>query len=271
MIIDAHIHFDQYTKEQQQLILNDMLPNKITHLITVSTDLQSCIANLALSQQDDRILPAFGFHPEQLLPDQAAQTKLFDWIRENNEHMVAIGEVGLPYYSNKEKTVCYEPYLELLEKFVVLAAELDKPIVLHAVYEDADQAIELLEKHQLTAAHFHWFKGNPQTVDRMIANGYYISVTPDLLYEEEIQQLVQRYPLEQIMVETDGPWPFEGPFNGQMTHPKMIKATIEKIAEIKQRSVGEVADMLYKNTCRFYPALTGSKTTTSRFREKRKR
>ncbi len=252
MIVDAHIHFDQYNKEQQALIIKEMDDYEITHLIAVSTDLASCEANLALCKKDKRILPAFGFHPEQSVPDEAAGAKLFDWIRENKEAMIAIGEVGLPYYLNKEKGVSYEPYIELLEKFVTLAAELKLPIVLHAVYGDARIACDLLEKHQVTAAHFHWFKGDPETIDRMIANGYHISITPDVLYEEEIQQLVSHYPLEQIMVETDGPWPFEGPFTGQMTHPKMIKSTIEKIAEIKQEPITLVESKLYENTRRFY-------------------
>ncbi|MGX9133176.1 TatD family hydrolase [Rummeliibacillus sp. JY-2-4R] len=250
MIVDAHIHFDQYNEEQQELILKEMQDYDITQLISVSTDLDSCEANLALCKKDGRILPAFGFHPEQSVPDEVAVAILFDWIRENKDAMIAIGEVGLPYYLNKG--VSYEPYIELLEKFITLAAELKLPIVLHAVYEDARIACDLLEKHQVTAAHFHWFKGDPQTVDRMIAKGYHISITPDVLYEEEIQQLVSHYPLEQIMVETDGPWPFEGPFTGQMTHPKMIKETIGKIAEIKQEPINIVESKLFENAKRFY-------------------
>lgn len=255
MMIDAHIHFDQYNKDQQELILREMAPNKVSHLISVSTDWASCEANLALSKMDQRILPAFGFHPEQSIPDEVEQEQLFAWIKENKDSMIAIGEVGLPYYLNHEKGVDYTPYIELLEKFIVLAAELNKPIVLHAVYEDAKIACDLLEKYQVKAAHFHWFKGDVQTVDRMIANGYFISITPDVLYEEEIQSLVQQYPLEQIMVETDGPWPFEGPFNGQMTHPKMIKSTIEKLANLKGKPIEQIATKLYENTNRFYSLL----------------
>ena len=85
-----------------------------------------------------------------------------------------------------------------------------------------------------------------------MTNGYFISITPDVLYEEEIQQLVLKYPLEQIMIETDGPWPFEGPFLGQMTHPRMTGESIKKIAEIKQISMNEVEQMLYENTKKFY-------------------
>lgn len=252
MIIDAHIHFDQYTKEQQQSILNEMNEQSITHLIAVSTDLHSCQDIFTLAESDSRILPAFGFHPEQTVMDETAEAELFHWIKKHQASMVAVGEVGLPYYLNKEKDLEYGPYINLLENFIILAAKLDKPIVLHAVHEDAKLACDLLEKHQVTAAHFHWFKGDAETVQRMIGNGYYISITPDILYEEEIIQLTKRYPLEQLMVETDGPWPFEGPFTGQTTHPKMIKATIQKIAEIKQITAEETEKTLFENTKRFY-------------------
>lgn len=254
MMIDSHIHFDQYTKEQQHIILSELSLYEISHLIAVSTDLESCKENLALSQKDSHILPAFGFHPEQAMLSEAGQKELFNWIRENNEHMIAIGEVGLPYYLHKEKGVLYSPYLELLEKFIALSSELHKPIVLHAVYEDANKAIDLLEKYQVTAAHFHWFKADIETIKRMIKNNYFISITPDLLYEEKIQWLAEVYPLEQIMVETDGPWPFEGPFTGQMTHPKMMTATIAKLAEIKHKPLEQVANTIYENTRRFYLA-----------------
>jgi TatD DNase family protein len=86
----------------------------------------------------------------------------------------------------------------------------------------------------------------------MAENGYNISVTPDVLYEEEIQHLVQSYPLQQIMVETDGPWPFEGPFNGQMTHPFMMKESIKTISEIKMFSIDEVYHHVFYNTKSFF-------------------
>ena len=84
-----------------------------------------------------------------------------------------------------------------------------------------------LKSIPLKKAHFHWFKGDQKTITRMIENGYFISVTPDVCYEKEIRDLVSIYPLEKMMVETDGPWPFEGPFQGQITHPSMIHQSIQ--------------------------------------------
>src|SRR5690606_6145013 len=147
-----------------------------------------------------RIKPAFGFHPEQSLPSTEELEQLFKFMVEHKEAMIAVGEVGLPYYMRKEQTeIPLEPYIEVLEEFVKLAKNLNKPIALHAVYEDAPTVCDLLEKHSIEKAHFHWFKGDTRTIERMIANNYHISITPDILVEKDIQSLAKIYPLTLIM------------------------------------------------------------------------
>src|SRR5699024_2356164 len=120
------------------------------------------------------------------------------------------------------------------------------------IYDDAPLVCDLLEKHSIEKAHFHWFKGDKETIDRMIENGYSISVTPDVLYKENTMNLVKAYPLELMMLETDVPWAFEGPFCNRLTHPKMIHKSIEKVAEIKRLPCEEVGQVIFNNTKRFY-------------------
>jgi TatD DNase family protein len=86
----------------------------------------------------------------------------------------------------------------------------------------------------------------------MIENGYYVSVTPDVVYEEEIQCLVKRYPINKLMIETDGPWPFEGPFLGQKTHPNMMVHSIGRISQIKNFTQEEAAKIILEITQSFY-------------------
>ncbi len=247
MLIDAHIHLDQYEEHEIGFLLA-----QVKHVMAVSTDLASCQKNIKLVACYPNVKAAYGFHPEQALLSAEEEEALFTWIRLHAEEMIAVGEVGLPYYLKQENDVDYTPYISLLERFIVLAKELKKPIVLHAVYEDASIACDLLEKHGVTHAHFHWFKGNDEVIQRMIHNGYVISITPDCTYETEIQQLVKKYPLELIMVETDGPWPFEGPFTNKRTSPQMMHKSIEVIATLKGLSVQEVAYRLTQNTTAFY-------------------
>ncbi|WP_170948847.1 TatD family hydrolase, partial [Bacillus cereus] len=107
------------------------------------------------------------------------------------EEIIAIGEVGLPYYLTKEdEGVTIDSYVAILRRFIELASEYDLPIVLHAVYEDADIVCDLLEEYKISRAHFHWFKGNEATMGRMVRNGYYISITPDVLHKEKIRKIV---------------------------------------------------------------------------------
>jgi TatD DNase family protein len=252
-IIDAHIHLDQYTNKDIQLILKDS--ESIEALVSVSFDLDSCKRNLYLSRKYQKVKPAFGFHPEQSLPNENELIMLLEWLIQHQTEMIAFGEVGLPYYLRREQKVSrlqFGQYIELLETFMKMAKKWDKPIVLHAVYDDAPIVCDLLEKHSVSKAHFHWFKGDAKTITRMIKNGYYISVTPEIVYKEKIQKLVHTYPLEQIMIETDGPWPFEGPFLGKMTQPNMMKKSISMMAKIKTLSETEISARVLKNTKKFY-------------------
>ncbi|MBS4205340.1 TatD family hydrolase [Lederbergia citrea] len=252
-IIDAHIHLDHYQDNEIELMMKGLNRIQCTNIISVSFDLASCKRNIELANQYLQVKPAFGFHPEQELPSDSDVGELISWIEKNKDKMIAIGEVGLPYYLRTEsRSFRLEGYIELLESFLKLAKRWEKPIVLHAVYDDAPVVCDLLEKYNIKNAHFHWFKGNVATIERMIKNGYYISVTPDVLYEQEIQELVKIYPIEKMMVETDGPWPFEGIFSGKMTHPWMIHQSINAISELKKEEVTSIYETLYNNTKYFY-------------------
>lgn len=249
-MIDSHLHLDQYKDEEIDKIMTTT-PN-INAIISVSMNLDSAKRNLLLANKYQIVKPAFGFHPEQPLPCEEELEKLFNWVEGHQEQMVAVGEVGLPYYLRQETAIPIRPYIELLETFIKQAQRWNKPIILHAVYEDAPVVCDLLEKHSIEKAHFHWFKGDNLTIERLIRNGYFISVTPDIVYEEEIQKLAMAYPISQMMVETDGPWPFEGPFQGMPTHPEMMHESIATISRVKKIYIQEVYQQLYNNTKHFY-------------------
>lgn len=251
--IDSHIHLDQYKSEERMELIDDMKRStEIDGLIAVSMNYHSCQQTLSLAEQYKFVYPAIGFHPEQPINKKECE-QIYKLIEANIERLVAIGEVGLPYYLRQEKRdLPLELYIEVLEKFMALARKYDLPIVLHAVYEDADIVCDLLEKYEISRAHFHWFKGSEKTMERMVRNGYYISITPDIVQKDKIRKIVSFYPLEYMMVETDGPWKFQEDI---MTHPKMIKDVLKEISLIKNMPIDKVAERIYQNTVRFYNAI----------------
>lgn len=258
--IDAHIHLEQYSEVDCKAIALHASQHYVQHIVAVSMDLASSKRTYELWRQyGDLIIPAYGYHPEQSLPTELQERQLMDWIteRHNAQQRFAIGEIGLPYYSALEakeqgKSFALDPYIAFLDRMLAFAKCLERPVVLHAVYEDASIACDLLEKHHIQKAHFHWFKGPLNTINRMIEKGYYISITPDVFVEEEIRELVRNYPLSQMMVETDGPWPFEGPFAGRITEPTMVVDVVNEIARLKELSPSIVAEAVYNNTLRLY-------------------
>ncbi|WP_235427126.1 TatD family hydrolase [Cohnella kolymensis] len=257
-MFDTHIHLDLYESGERELMLESAFESGVDGVVSVSMGLESCRVNRELARRySGNIMPAYGHHPEQPPLSDEGLTELIGWIREQGEEPFAIGEVGLPYYLLKEaekkgERFDLEPYIRQLEQFVRLAGELDRPIVLHAVYEDAERAMELLERYSIRRAHFHWFKGSAAAVQRLVKAGAYISVTPDVLYEREIREMASSYPLERLMAETDGPWPFEGPFAGQKTQPTMVKAVLEEIALLRGMEVTTVTDLVNANSRTFY-------------------
>src|SRR5699024_5255125 len=226
---------------------------EVDGMIAVSSDLDSCKKVWQLSKEHSVVYPTFGWHPEQPIPNLEEIEQIESLIHRHHEEIVGIGEVDILYYKKAQKQKLeLQPYLEIVERFIKIAKQYELPIVLHAVYDDADIVCDLLEKYQLDKAHFHWFKGSQATIKRMIAQKYMISITPDCLYEEEIQVLINAYPLELMMVETDGPWPFEGIYQGKMTHPNMIDDVIKQIARIKDLPMKQVKEKVFKNTTQFY-------------------
>ncbi|WP_244226645.1 TatD family hydrolase [Paenibacillus protaetiae] len=259
-IVDAHIHFVQYSREDKELLLERFAEAGGRTVVAVSTDLASSQETRELaSRYPKQVHPAYGYHPEQPVPPEAEIERLLQWIRERHQagERFAIGEVGLPYYNRTDaeangRPFDETPYLSLLGRFAALAAELDLPIVLHAIYEDGGKACEIVQKHGVQKAHFHWFKGGQAVVKRLMDAGYMISISPDVAYEPEIRELVRQYPLELMMSETDGPWPFEGKYKGQQTEPAMVRDVVAEIAEIKNLSYEIVADALFRNASRMY-------------------
>ncbi len=248
--IDSHIHLDQYKNKEQMKLIDDVKRStEIDGLIAVSMNYHSCQQTLSLARQHPFVHPALGFHPEQPINQKECE-QIYKLIEANEEWLVAIGEIGLPYYLRQEKKdIVLDPYIKVLERFIMLAKRFNLPIVLHAVYEDADIVCDLLKQYEISRAHFHWFKGSKETMERMIQNGYFISITPDVMKKEKIRKIVSFYPLEYMMVETDGPWKFQ---ENIMTHPGMIEGVLKEISLIKNISIEKVAEQIYQNTFRFY-------------------
>jgi TatD DNase family protein len=248
-MFDAHIHLDQYDDIDRKI--EQWRTAGVTGVVAVSTDLRSSYDTLALKQKyPDFILPAIGFHPEQPLP---SNQDVEEWRRllSAERHLIsAIGEVGLPYYTSQQARK--ETYIEFLDDMILTAKNEDLPVILHAVHSDTPVAYELLVKRNIKKAHFHWLKAPSAVVQQITSSGYYVSVTPEACYRERDEMLVHHVPIDRLLVETDGPWPFSGSFQHIDTSPLLIWDVTKKVASLKGIPLEEAIQQLKANTVTLY-------------------
>lgn len=251
---DAHIHLDMYSQEEIPFYIKKWQKAGVEGVISAATDLKSCYTLLNLQEKyPDFVHIALGYHPEQNLPKETELIEILNLIEQEKDNVIAIGEVGIIHYRQKELGIeDLQGHKELLGIFADAAKKLDKPLVLHAVHNKAFIVYNLLQNLNISKAHFHWYKG-PEKITKLIEQaGYYISLTPELTYRSRDQLIANNFNLQQILLETDGPWPYVGPYEGKIPEPLWIKNSMKELANIKGLSIENISLILAENIKKLY-------------------
>jgi TatD DNase family protein len=248
-MIDSHIHLDadQYAdvvtliKRAREVGVNGVVA---TGIAPISNQRILQIAQ----KYPDFVYPAIGFHPERFDLTEDDLEATIAMVKSHRERICAIGEVGLPWYGEMARR---EDMLErgrkILARFAQLATESDLPVILHSPHEAAGEALKIIEGAKVRRAVFHWHKSDEETTRAIINAGYFISLTPEVVYRDRDQDLARMVPLGQMMVETDGPWPYGGPFEGKATEPYFIADAISAIATLRGDSTSTITQALTAN------------------------
>jgi TatD DNase family protein len=210
----------------------------------------------------DLIWATLGLHPERLDTSWEELEAVVAQIQEQRARVVAFGEIGLPHYSRLEERMTAEQARQreaFLHALVQAAVRLALPVVLHAPHATAAVALEIVKRYQPPGAVFHWHKSPPETTRAIYQAGYCISVTPEVCYRDRDQQLVHMVPLENLLLESDGPWPYGGEFAGHMTTPALVARVATEVARLKGSTVAAVHQAITANVQRvFGREVTGS-------------
>ncbi len=253
MMIDAHLHLAQYPRTKLKDEIERWRENGIKAVIAVADDLASSYETLELQQAFPHFVYAcVGFHPERPIPSKRDVEEWKALIKHERERITAIGEIGLPHYELERLSLSLEEATARFYEYIDVAKSYDLPVALHAVHDKATIALQALLEKGVKHAHFHWLKADERSVELIVQAGYYISVTPEICYRRRDEQLAKRVPLSRLLIETDGPWRFDGEFKNEETTPLFLKHVIEKIAEIKNLSTEDVRRQVYENTRRCY-------------------
>lgn len=246
-IVDTHTHLcDPVFDPDRAAVIGKAREAGVERIIAVGETLEDARRNLELAEIHSELLPAAGLYPTHLDPDAASEMREF--IRRNCNRLIAIGEVGLDYWTVQEEAG-RAIQREIFEGFVDLSLELDLPLNIHS-RSAGRHAVELLLDKGARKLQLHAFDGKWGAAMPAVEAGYFFSIPPSIVRSRQKQKLVRQLPLFCILIETDSP--VLGPDPGQRNEPANAVISVQMIAEIKKVSRKEVAEAVYENTRRLY-------------------
>lgn len=251
MIIDTHAHYDDEQFEpDRQTLLNEMEKNGIGLIVNAGSSPESWGKIIKLTQEYPFIYGAIGIHPDDAgtlsEENMDEMERLLDL-----EKIVAVGEIGLDYYWDKEShDIQKKWFIRQLE----MAREKNMPVIIHS-REAAADTMEIMKKHASgMRAVIHCYSYSTEMAQEYVKMGYYIGIGGVVTFKnaKKLKNVVENIPLSSIVLETDCPYLAPEPYRGKRNSSLYLPYVAEKIAELKHVRVEEVIRQTEINSRQLY-------------------
>lgn len=254
---DSHSHYnDEKFNEDREQIIQDTYKEGITKFVCAGYNIPSSLDSLEMSKKYEFIYSICGISPNDIPQSEQELWKDIDEIskiikQNKDKKLVAIGEIGLDYYWNKEnKELQKQAFIKQIE----LANKLELPIVIHSRDASVD-TIEILKTNQVhKKGIFHCCQLNQEMIRQALELGYYISFAGPITFKnaKNAEECVKMVPIDRILIETDSPYLAPEPNRGKRNDCRNVKYVAQRIANIKGLILEEVARITYENAMRIF-------------------
>ena len=254
MIFDTHAHYDDEAFEEDRgALIASLAEQGIGRVVNVAADLASVSTSLTLAQQYPFIYAAVGVHPSNV---QELTERDYEWLEEKlaAPKAVAVGEIGLDYYWDKEPEV-QARQRESFSRQLQLAKKLDKPVIIHS-RDAAKDTLDVMAAEggsQLRAV-IHCFSYTKETAREFQKWDYYFGIGGVLTFKnaKKLKEAAAELPIERILLETDCPYLAPVPHRGERNDSRLLTYVADAIAEIKGISRQEVIRITCENALKMY-------------------
>lgn len=165
--------------------------------------------------------------------------------------VVAIGEIGLDYYWNKDNK---ELQKEAFKEQIKIANRLDLPIVIHT-REAVMDTLQILKENTVNKKGiFHCCPLNRELVKEALKLDFYISFCGPVTFKnsKNAAEIIEMVPNDKMLIETDSPYLSPEPLRGRRNDPRNVEYVAQKIADVKGLEIEQIADSTYKNALEIF-------------------
>ena len=251
MFTDTHCHLNDSRYTDLDGIVKNFLDENVSLVINAGYNIESSFRGAELSKAYDQVYFTAGIHPSDFADctlDGLNKIKELSF----NPKCVGIGEIGLDYHWDYDKKSQYESFLKQID----LAYNLNLPISIHS-RDATEDMLNVLKNNKNKLSNgfiMHCFSGSRETAKILLDLGGYISFAGTLTFKNanSLLEVAKYVPEDKMLTETDSPYLSPHPFRGKTNEPKMVTLVVEKLAELKNLSVEQVAYKVRKNTLNLY-------------------
>lgn len=252
MIFDTHIHLnDKKIYENLDFYIQDALNKGVKKFLCVGYDLESSKIAIEIANKYHEVYASIGIIPTEYKQYNDDSINNLRKLMDKSNKIVAIGEIGLDYYWEKEesvRTLQKKIFIEQIE----LANELNLPISIHCrdAYKDT---LDILKEHTcIKKGIMHCFSGSLESAKEFIKLGYLIAFGGVLTFKNSIKtkEVLQNIDLKDVVFETDAPYLAPTPFRGKINIPSYIVETVKYASSLLNCSKETLEDITYKNSLR---------------------
>ena len=256
-LFDSHAHYnDEKFDLDREIVIKETLENGVSNFIVAGYDIESSKKAIEIVKKCEAAYAIIGISPDGLknIKNSNDIEKDIYEIRkiiENNKKIVAVGEIGLDYYWNKENK---ELQKEMFIKQIELANSLDLPIVIHT-REAINDTLQILKENPVkNRGIFHCCPLNRELVKEALKLGYYISLSGVITFKnaKNADEIIKMIPEDKILIETDSPYLSPEPFRGKRNNCTNVRYVAEKIATVKSKTLEDIAQITNINAKKIF-------------------
>ncbi|GAB4036468.1 TatD family hydrolase [Spirosoma gilvum] len=260
ILIDTHAHiYDQQFADDQEAMLRHAETQQISQIWMPNCARETVPSMMALAEQyPDRCLPMMGLHPAYVNETVEVELAAVEDQLNRNAFM-AIGEIGLDFYW--DMTFVDQQFMAF-ETQLRWASVQKLPVSMHTrsghdrnAFAEAADLIEKLALPGLTGI-FHCFVGTLDEARRAIDLGFKLGIGGVATFKNGgIDKVLPHVGLEHLVLETDAPYLAPVPYRGKRNEPAYIRLIAQRIADLKQIQLDDVARHTTANALSLLPAL----------------
>lgn len=243
-IFDSHAHYDSeaFDADRKEL-LGTLQSQGVCGVVNCGSDMASSIKSLELADEFDFIYAACGIHPHEAEGCKQGYLSVLKKLCLEDK-CVAVGEIGLDYHYDFSPR---EIQKQVFEQQIVLAKELDLPVIVHD-REAHEDTFELLKRYKPKGV-VHCFSGSAEMAKEIVKLGMYIGLGGAVTFKNarKPREVAAVVPSDRLLIETDCPYMTPVPHRGKRCDSTYIPFTAEVIAEVRGTTAQEILDLTRVN------------------------